>query len=513
MIFENTLTYNKSIGKHGISAMVGQTTEEFNEYRLGGSGSKLLNPTESNWYLKSTTLKNPAGDYVDRSRMFSLLGRVHYTYGSKYMVTVNFRGDSSSRFPANPWGYFPSTAVAWRLSEESWMQDINNLDYLKLRLGWGRIGNANVPTNSFQSVMFYSGPTFVDYVFGANQQLASGSTVLTIANKNGKWETAEQLNAAIDFGLFGGMLNGSLDFFSRNTIDALLFVKGPAQIGNRYDAISNIGNINNKGIELSLEHQNKIGKINYSVNGNVSFIKNELTKLNGGDPIYGDRVKTDEGLALFTLWGYQYEGIYQSDAEALSHLTGYTAQSIGYHAGDAKFKDIDLNGKIDDKDKTDLGSAFPWITYGLNLSADYAGFDLQLFLQGVAGNEIYNAVRERTEGKGDEATLSTAMRDVWTSANPYGTIPNPYNSLNKENSSRFVEDGSYVRLKNIQLGYTLPSKITKPANINRCRFYFSGSNLLTLTGYTGYDTEVGSGVDYGNYPQSRTLTVGVNLDF
>ncbi|HRZ98159.1 MAG TPA: TonB-dependent receptor [Paludibacter sp.] len=515
MIYENTLTYNKSFDKHSLTAMVGQTTEEYNFYTLGGSGASILNPVESNWYLKSTTEnKTYAGDGVDRSRMFSLLGRIHYSYGSKYMVTLNFRGDSSSRFPSNPWGYFPSTALAWRISEESWMKDIKQIDNLKLRLGWGRIGNANVPTDAFNSVMFSSGPTFVDYVFGANQSLASGATMLTIPNKNGRWETAEQVNAAIDFGLLGGKLNGSIDFFSRNTIDALLYVKAPAQVGNRYDPIANVGNINNKGIEISLDHQNKIGEIKYGVSGNISFIKNELTKLNGGDPIYGDRVKTDQGLALFTLWGYKYEGIYKSDADALQHLFGYTPEEMSFHAGDAKFADLDGNGKIDDYDKTDLGNAFPSMTYGLNLSAEYLGFDLQLFMQGVVGNEIYNAVRERTEGKGDMATLSTTMRNVWTASNTSGTIPNPFGtSLNMANSSRFVEDGSYIRLKNVQLGYTLPAKLTKSANINRARFYLSGSNLLTFTNYTGYDPEVGSGVDYGNYPQSRTITVGVNLDF
>ena len=516
MILENTLTYNKSINEHSFSAMVGQTSEEYNYYTIGGSGASILNPVESNWYLKSTTEnKTYASDGVDRSRMFSLLGRLHYTYGNKYMATVNFRGDSSSRFPLNPWGYFPSTALAWRITEEEWMKDlIPNLDFMKLRFGWGRIGNASVPSNSFNSIMFSSGPTFVDYVLGTNQQLASGATMLTIANKNGRWETAEQINAAVDFGLFGGKLNGTIDFFSRNTIDALLYVKAPAQVGNRYDPIANVGNINNKGIELSLDHQNNIGKLKYGVSGNISFIKNELTKLNGGDPIYGDRVKTDEGMALFTLWGYKYEGIYQSDAEALQRFYGYAADEIAFHAGDAKFADLDGNGILDDKDKTDLGNSFPAITYGLNLNADYKGFDVQLFLQGVAGNEIYNAVRERTEGKGDVATLSTSMRDVWTASNPYGTIPNPYGtSLNMANSSRFVEDGSYLRIKNVQLGYTLPAKVTKAAGINRCRLYVSGSNLLTLTGYTGYDPEVGSGVDYGNYPQSRTFTVGANFDF
>lgn len=515
MIYENTLSFNKSIGKHSFSAMVGQTTEEYNYNTLGGSGASILNPVESNWYLKSTTEdKSYAGDDVDRSRLFSLLGRVHYSFGSKYMVTLNFRGDASSRFSSKPWGYFPSTALAWRLTEESWMPRIENLDFIKLRLGWGRIGNANVPTDAFNSVMFSAGPTFVSYVLGETQTLANGSTMLTIPNAGGTWETAEQLNGGIDFGLFGGKLNGNLDLFSRNTLDALLYVKAPAQVGNRYDPISNVGNINNKGIELSLDHQNKIGKVNYTVSGNVSFIKNELTTLNGGDVIYGDKVKSDEGYALFTLWGYQYEGIYKTDAEATDYLSGYAADKIPYHAGDAKFKDISGDGIIDDNDKTDLGNAFPWISYGLNLGADYKGFDVQLFFQGVAGNEIYNAVRMRTEGKGEEATLSTSMRDVWTTSNVDGTIPNPYGtSLNMATSSRFVESGSYLRLKNLQIGYTLPSEITKKVSINRARIYFTGSNLLTFTQYTGYDPEVGSSVDYGNYPQSRTIMLGVNLDF
>lgn len=515
MIFENTLTYNTTLGKHSLTAMIGQTTEEYNYYSIGGSGSSILDPIESNWYLKmATTDKSYSSDGVDRSRMFSLLSRLHYTYGSKYMATLNFRADGSSRFARNPWGYFPSLALAWRVTEESWMKNIQNLDNLKLRFGWGEIGNANVPSNSFNAVMFSSGPTFVDYVFGSSQSLATGAAMLTIANEDGKWETAQQINGGIDFGLWSGKLNGSIDLFSRNTLDALLYVKAPAQVGNRYDPIANVGNINNKGIEITLDHQGKIGKVNYSVNANVSFIKNELTSLNGGDVIYGDRVKSDKGMALYTLWGYKYEGIYKTDQEALDYLYGYNASSISYHAGDAKFADLNNDGLIDDNDKTDIGNSFPWMSYGFNVSADYKGFDLQLFFQGVTGNEIYNAVRERTEGKGDVATLSTTMRNVWSSANPYGTIPNPYgSSLNMSNSSRFVEDGSYLRLKNVQLGYTIPKSVTKQVNISRCRLYLTASNLLTFTKYTGYDPEIGSGVDYGNYPQSRTITAGVNLDF
>jgi len=514
MILENILTYNKSLGMHSLTAMIGQTSEEYNYYTIGGAGASILNPTENNWYLSQTTEDRTYGsDAVSRSRMFSLLGRLHYSFNNRYLVTLNFRADASSKFPENLWGFFPSTAFAWRMSEEDWMKGIDNLDYMKARVGWGQIGNDKINNDSFTPKVFNAGPTFVDYVLGSTQALASGATVLTVVNKGGKWETTEQINAGVDFGFFKGLLNGTVDVFQRDTKEMLLSVKAPAQVGNRYDPVANVGTVRNQGIELTLDHQNHLGKLNYTLSGNVSFIKNVLTALNGGDRVYGDRSISDEGYGLYTFWGYQYNGIYTSDAEALTLLYKYTASTIPYHAGDAKFKDLNGDGIIDDKDKTDIGNPFPWLTYGFNVSADYVGFDVQLFFQGVYGNEIYNAVRERTEGTGNEATLSTTMRNVWTASTPDGTIPNPYgSSLNMATSSRFVESGAYLRLKNLQLGYTIPKSITSKLTINRCRVYVSANNLLTLTKYTGYDPEVGSGVDYGNYPQSRTLSVGINLD-
>jgi hypothetical protein len=195
-------------------------------------------------------------------------------------------------------------------------------------------------------------------------------------------------------------------------------------------------------------------------------------------------------------------------------MWGYTDAAQPYHAGDAKYQDLNGDGCIDDKDKTDIGNPFPWMTYGLNLGAEWKGFDLSVFFQGQVGNKIYNQVRVRTEGRGVEATLSDKMTDVWTSNNITGSIPNPYgNSDNYAASSRFVESGSYLRLKNLQVGYTLPKVLTTRVGIDRCRFYVSANNLLTCTKYTGYDPEVGGGVDYGNYPQSRTIMMGVNLNF
>lgn len=515
LIFENILTYQKDFGRHSLSVMGGQTTQEFNFSSIGGSGASILNPTINNWFISQASEdKSFANDGASRMRMFSLLSRVHYSFDSKYMITMNFRADASSKFPENVWGYFPSTALAWRISEESWMKDIPNLDFMKVRAGWGQIGNDKIAADNFILKMFNSGPTFVDYVLGSNQQLATGAAVLTYVNQGGKWETTEQWNAGIDFGFFNGLLAGNVDVFVRDTKEMLLWVKAPAHVGNRHDPVANVGKVRNQGIELSLDHQRKIGDLNYSVSGNVSFISNKLTALNGGDRVYGDKNISDEGYPLFTWWGYQYDGIYQSDADALQQLDAYTAETIPYHAGDARFADLNDDGKIDDADKTDIGNPFPWLTYGINLGADYKGFDVQLFFQGVHGNELYNAVRHRTEGKGVDATLGTQMRNVWTTANPYGDIPNPYgSSMNYETSSRFIESGSYFRLKNLQVGYTLPATVLDGTFIKRCRFYLSGNNLLTLTGYTGYDPEVGGGVDYGNYPQARTVLFGVNLDF
>lgn len=536
---ENTLTYtNEWNGRNNLSVMVGQTTEEYNMYRMSGFGASILNPMESNWYLNQTTEdRDFASDQVSRTRMFSALGRIFYSYADRYLVTLNFRLDGSNKFPLHTWGSFPSTSLAWRISEEGFMKSIENIDNLKLRFGWGRIGNdRSAGSSSFLTNMFTTGPTFTGYVWGPNNGYyqtvdKNGAAILTLANRDGRWETTEQTDIGIDFGIKKGLLSGTVDFFLRDTKDMLLPVETPAPVGNRYAPMANVGIVRNTGIEITLTHNKKINNFEYGIEGNLSFIKNELIALNGGAPVWGDRVKSDLGLPLYSYWGYEYLGVYQTEDEARNYLDGYEEEKRPYHAGDAKYKDQDGNGVIDDLDNVSLGSNFPWLTGGLNFSASYKNFDLQLFFQGVYGNEIYNALRERTEGNGKGSQMSTAMRDVYIDfsddhknalvnaglnlddiLNLHGTIPNPNGTFNDLNSSRFIEDGSYLRLKNIELGYTLPQNMTKKWLISRARVYVSASNLLTITGYTGYDPEVGGGVDYGNYPQSRTFMFGVNLD-
>ena len=540
LLEETTITYAREIGKHNFSVMVGQTWSEYNYYSIGGSGAQILNPIPSNWYLsRATEDQTYASDGVSRTRRLSFLGRAFYNYDSRYMITANFRADASSKFTKNPWGFFPSVALAWRLSEEPFMRDLDLdwLDNIKIRAGFGQVGNDGINSNSFQYAMGSSVNVFYGYPLGPEQDAGNatgGAAVLTLVDENGKWETNQQWDAGIDFAFWNGMLSGTIDYFHRSTVDAILFVNAPAQVGNRYSLARNVGNILNEGVEISLNHENKVGEIHYSIGANVSFLHNELTKLNGGSPLWGDRTKTDEGMALNSFWGYNYEGIYQTDQEALEQLYTYTETTIGVHAGDARYTDVNGDGKLDEDDKMVIGNPFPKLTYGLNFGMDLYGVDIQLFFQGAAGNKIYNAQRQMLEGDGSGYALADYMKDeVWVGyteavqnallargvnyfelENRNGTIPNPLGSpTNTENSTRFIEDGSYLRLKNLQIGYTFPLKWTQKFRCSRLRVYATASNLFTITKYKGYDPEVGGGVDYGNYPQSRTFTFGLNANF
>lgn len=514
---ENILTYNNKIGQHDFSAMVGQTTEEYNYYGLGGSGSTILNPVERNWYLSQVTddFSRP-GDSIGRSRRMSFLGRLHYSYDSRYLATFNFRADGSSKFPEKNWGYFPSCALAWRINQEDFMRDYTDINQLKLRFGWGKVGNDNIGNNAFLQTIFNNGPTFVDYTFGAEQALVNGATVLTWVNNGGHWENTEQISAGVDFGFWNNRFNGTLDLFIRDTKDMLMSVTAPAHVGNRYSATANVGQVRNKGVELTLNYFDSIGDFSYNIGGNVSIIDNKLTQLNGGSPIYTnyDGVQVvDQGHSLYYYWGYKYEGIYKSDEEANSILHGYAAGANPFHAGDSKYADLNGDGVINQGDRTYLGSAIPWLNYGLNIAGYWKNFDLQIFFQGVGGSKIYNQKRHSLEGNGATSVLSPVMANAWTANNPDGIIPNPVNTINYYTSDRFLEDGSYLRLKNVQLGWTLPKNWLRTVGLENCRLYLQGGNLLTWTKYTGFDPEVSSGVDYGNYPQSRTFICGVNITY
>ena len=515
---DNILTYNNTFGKNDLSAMIGFTVEEYNYYSIGNSGSSILNPVERNWYLSQVTddFGTPS-DGVARNRRQSWLGRVNYSYDGRYLATVNFRADGSSKFPEHHWGYFPSFALAWRMSNEKFLRDVTVISDMKLRFGWGKVGNDNIGNDAFILNMFNNGPTFVGYPFGMNPVIANAAAVLTWINNGGHWENTEQWSLGLDFGFFNNKLTGSIDGFIRNTNDMLMSVNAPAHVGNRYAGMANVGRVRNRGIEITLEHRNTVNEwFHYNVSGNISFIDNKLTQLNGGSPIYtnyGQVQVVDINRPLYYYWGYQYAGVYGSDQEVLDYLTGYDATTTPFHAGDAKYIDNNGDGVIDDKDRVYLGSTIPKINYGINLTAYLKDFDINLFFQGVGGNKIYNQMRHRLESNGSTSVLSPIMADAWTESNPNGSIPNPKNSVNYYVSDRFLESGAYFRLKNLQVGYTLPQKLLGKSGFQNVRFYAQISNVFTITKYSGYDPEVNGGVDYGNYPQAQSFLFGVNISF
>jgi len=543
----NTATYAREIGKHSFSIMVGHTLEQWRYDGVSASGENILNPIPRNWYVSSATEHmNPPSDGVDRTRRLSYIARGFYSYNDRYIINVTFRADGSSKFRNHPWGYFPSVGLAWRVSEESFMKNVKNLDNLKLRLGWGRLGNdravgpnASVTTMGSGTYSFYGypfGSSYVDYngVTIYDQIINNGQAVLAMGNPALIWETTEQYNIGIDFSIFKSKLSGTLELFQRNTLDMILDVPAPATAGVMFVGTRNIGLVTNKGIEITLEHKNKVGDFTYSISGNFSYVKNNLAKRKEGNPITDYYSWTDEGLPLRSFYGLEYLGVFSTQREADEYLFGYAAlgRPNDYAAGDAKYKDLNGDGIIDDRDRKFLGNPIPTINYGLNVSMEWKGIDLQIFFQGVAGNKIYNDLRRNLEGDGTNFALSVDMLDVYRSAtlpggtepnpdaNINGSIPSPRNSVSNQMSSRFIESGAYMRLKNLQIGYSVPPKLLKKAYITRMRFYVQGSNIFTITKYKGFDPEIGSsagparfGVDYGNYPQFRTFTFGMNLNF
>jgi len=532
---EQTLTYTKTLGKHNFSAMVGSSVSQFNYYSLGGSNTNIANPIPENWYVSMGTGTQTAGDGVDRWELASFLGRFNYSYDNRYLFTASMRADGSSKFPtSNLWGYFPSFSLGWKVSEEKFFAPLRSvIGTLKVRGGWGQIGNQNMLSSNNYLEKLQSGTEFVSYVLGNPQTVAYGATMTALPSKYLKWETQEQSDFGIDFGMLNNRLTGTVDYYDKYTKDMILSVVLPGQIGMLFNSPANVGEVRNNGFEFAATWKDKITKkLSYSIGGNLATVNNNFTKMGTSSPIYGETFKgeslvvSQQGSPLYSFYGYKFDGIFQTQAQVDDYVvkdktgkpvldaSGNTQPIIpGIQVGDVRYKYTNGDATIK---KTILGSSFPTFTYGFNATVEYGGFDLSVFFQGVTGNMIYNANKMLLEGgEGSKVTnLGTEMLQSWTTTNPSTTLPRAYGrASNYWASSRFLEDGSYLRLKNAQIGYNLPKKLLAPVKIESCRFYISGSNLLTFTKYTGYDPEASfSGVDRGNYPQAITILFGVKLD-
>lgn len=501
--WNNTLNYNKTFGKHSINAVGG--TEFISNYdsSIGASRQRYDYTNDTFRYLDFGGTESNIWNSGSGSEwaLFSLFASATYVYDSRYMLTANLRADASSRFAKNNrWGYFPSLSAGWKISEEKFMQDVSWLSDLKLRGSWGQLGNQEIDNYAFMTLLKKDGDKYVISRYG---------------NPDLKWETSEQTNIGIDFGMLRNKLYLSADYFKKTTSDILLPISLPSFVGDVDPTIVNAGTVINKGFELALTYRDEIGNFKYSINTNLATLNNEVTKLHPNLPIIEGRVtRTVVGQPLNSYYGFEMEGVYQNDNEIKNHLNNTTNPSV--KPGDIRFKDLDNNGIIDDNDRTFLGSPIPNLTYGFTLNGEYKGFNLSMFFHGIRGAKRFNDLKKILNYDTRPFNYTTDVLNSWHGEGTSNTIPRPSFTDNGGSrvSSIFVEDASFFRFKNIELGYSFAQQLKKAkSKISDVRVYVTAENLFTLTSYTGLDPESTDLMDYGTYPQARSILFGVNVKF
>ncbi len=470
--------------------------------------------------------------------MLSYIGRVEYSYRDRYLMNFTVRRDGSSRFGSEyKFGTFPSIGLAWKVNKEMFFQRnkflAENINLFKLRAGWGKIGNENIANYLYVASMVADQES--GYNFGGNA--VTGVVTDGVANDELHWEEATSWDLGTDISFWNNKLMFNFDYFVKNNVDNLVAVAVPSVVGcDKKNPTVNAGKILNRGYELSLVYRNNLKfndeskyTFNYSVGGNFSHIYNEVQEL-GGTVLYGGNIgrssnvyacRTLEGFPIASFWGYKVEGVFSSYDEI-----NQSAQPSA-KLGDFIIKDVDGDNQITSNDIVCIGNPNPDFTYGFNVDASYAGFDLSLAFQGVAGNDIFNNTKYYLDGGALNSNVSTRRLDAWSPENSGSSEPtkaDQYTNTTGYPSSAYIEDGSYFRLKNVTLGYTLPENIVEKVKLKTLRCYVQAQNLLTFTKYSGFDPEIGTntalnwegpeyGVDRGTYPQARSFVFGVNLGF
>ncbi len=527
-LIENTLTYNKKINRHDFSVLAGYTEQTYDFKRVSAFASALQSDDKKTLNTARADAQIAITGIEDAWAIRSFLGRINYAFDDKYLVTANIRRDGSSRFgPGHQWGTFPSFSLGWRVAKEEFMKNIGFISDLKLRGGYGEIGNQEVPPYGFESTLI----TSANYPLGG--VLQGGVTQTNLANPDLEWEITRQSNIGLDAQFLDGKLSLTADYFIKKTTNMILQAPLPGSTGVIDAPYVNAGDVLNKGLELALGYQNSIGDFSYDVSANATFLKNEVTSLGIGIPITGRFPDSDgavvtvtqKGYAIGSFYGYRMDGIFQTQDE----IDAAPAQP-GAAPGDVRFKNLNKDNVIDAGDMEILGNPIPKLAYGLSLNAGYKGFDLSIFFQGVNGLDIYNGMRYWTEGMAEVYNHDVAVLKRWTGPGTSNSMPRAVlgdPNFNRRPSDRFLEDGSYLRLKNISIGYSLPQKmlgsLTNGA-ITGVRIYFTAQNMLTFTKYSGYDPEIGigynqgpgtanQGVDYGIQPQPKTVTGGIRITF
>ncbi|MBL7854641.1 MAG: TonB-dependent receptor [Cyclobacteriaceae bacterium] len=523
-LWENTLTYNKSFGNHRINALAGYSVQQSSSETVFLGAENLIRSGEDFWYVNifpNLVSPNSASNGVDPGFNFSMMSylfRVNYTWRDKYLFTATFRRDGSSKFTdVNRFANFPSLAVGWNVMNEPFMAG-SPFSNLKVRASWGLTGNEKINYLRQYSLVLNG----INALFGADNQYP-GATYGISGNPNLKWENTQQIDIGVEMGFFDDRLTAEIDYYNRVTDDILIDLPVPGYFGNGDGALItfNAGQVLNRGFEFLAGWRSEVRGIKYNVNVNATTIHNETLKVSGtgeadeqltglfnGRPV----TRTVPGVPIGSFYGYNVIGVFQSAADLASYP--HLSQT---GVGDLKFEDVNRDGQLTAADRTNLGSPIPKLLYGLSASAEYRGFDLAFDFQGQSGNKIFNA---KETVRPDPYNFEQRYFNFWDGEGTSNTEPRPSNGgINYEPSSRFIYDGSFLRLRNLTLGYNLPRSFAERASMQNARVYLRATNLFTISRFTGYNPDLVGGnpvlnaLDVASYPVPRIFSVGMNLTF
>ncbi len=552
-VIDNILTFNNTFGDHSINVMAGSsiTLQDYNWNSVAVEGKTIVYEVKDGQLVTSekaagfldpnfsTINAGKGGTYTGEGSLYdyrraSFFGRLNYSYAGKYMLQATFREDGSSKFGKDSrWGFFPSVALGWRISEEDFFEKNGFISNLKLRASWGRLGNEQaLGYYDFQALISTYNNLYGGYVQGSGSTPWPGSIAMGLANRNLQWETTDTKNIGFDYGLLNGKLSGAINYYYNQTEDMLITKKLAPSVG-LLDPIMNVGKIRNTGIEFELNWNDKAGDFDYNVGINFTTTSNKVTELS--DPnqaLYGEGLKwgtehfptqTQVGKSIAGFYLYRANGIFQNEAEIAAHKNS-AGELLQPNAkpGDIRFLDVNKDGSIDEDDKEYCGAAIPKVEANLSFGANYKGADISFLIGGGWGGKLYNANRYFYEGMSSGSNFLKTTLNAWTPQNTNTNVPRAVlqdMNGNARESDRFLEKGDYIRMRQLQIGYTLPAPILKKIQIERLRIYASAENLFTITSYKGIDPEfsrtsvLNAGVDTHIYPFTHSFIFGLQLTF
>lgn len=510
LTFDNVLTYNTNFREHhNLELMAGSSYTDSDYNNSWINGSHYRDAIIQTLNAANKIAWDNTGSGASQWRIMSYFGRASYNFDSKYLFTANIRADGSSKLhPGHRWGAFPSFSAAWRLSSEKFMKDYTWIDDLKLRAGWGQTGNqSGIADYSYLETYTINR---VDWTQPGYENSLPGVTATSKRSEDLTWETTTQANVGLDLSLWNGRLVFNADYYYKRTKDMLMYVKVPKQGGSVASEMQrNEGEMTNKGFEFSLSSRNLKGDFSWNTDFNISFNRNKLTKLSL------QKVYTTAQTSEFI----KEDVVRNEPGRSLGGFYGYISDGVNPETGELMYRDLNNDHKLSSSDRTYIGDPNPDFVYGMTNTFSYKGFSLSVFVQGSYGNDVYNASRIETEGMYDGKNQSTRVLKRWKIPGQITDVPKA--GFDLKNSTYFVEDGSYLRLKDVTLSYNFSGKLLKKWGITRLQPYFTATNLLTWTNYSGMDPEVNQwgnsgtvqGIDWGTYPHSKTYTLGVNVEF